>query len=122
MADPRVYFAAERTLLAWVRSGLTVIALGFVVSRFGLFLRLVALSHGEGAAPPHTHTVSNLLGIALVVLGAGLILAASYNHRCYIRALAPQDVPRLGIPWLSSALALALATLGLVMAGYLALA
>ena len=32
MGDPRVYFAAERTLLAWVRTGLTVMALGFVVS------------------------------------------------------------------------------------------
>ena len=39
--DPRVFFAAERTLLAWVRTGLTVMGLGFVVARFGLFLRLL---------------------------------------------------------------------------------
>jgi putative membrane protein len=37
--DPRVYFAAERTLLAWIRTGLTVVGLGFVVARFGLFFR-----------------------------------------------------------------------------------
>ncbi|HAB15828.1 MAG TPA: hypothetical protein DCE44_05190, partial [Verrucomicrobiales bacterium] len=40
MADPRVFFAAERTLLAWIRTGLTIMGFGFVVARFGLFLRL----------------------------------------------------------------------------------
>ena len=46
--DPRVFFAAERTLLAWVRTGLGVMALGFVVERFGLFLALVGLQSGPG--------------------------------------------------------------------------
>ena len=41
VSDPRVFFAAERTLLAWVRTGLTIMALGFVVARFGLFLSLL---------------------------------------------------------------------------------
>ena len=35
--DPRVYFAAERTFLAWIRTGLGLIGIGFAVSRFGLF-------------------------------------------------------------------------------------
>jgi putative membrane protein len=37
--DPRVRFAVERTLLAWVRTGLALMGFGFVVARFGLFLR-----------------------------------------------------------------------------------
>ena len=37
--DPRVRFAIERTLLAWVRTGLALMGFGFVVARFGLFLR-----------------------------------------------------------------------------------
>lgn len=36
-SDPRVFFASERTLLAWLRTGVALIGLGFVVSRFGLF-------------------------------------------------------------------------------------
>ncbi len=40
--DPRVRFAAERTLLAWMRTGLALMGLGFVVARFGLFLREIA--------------------------------------------------------------------------------
>src|SRR5271156_3896829 len=48
-ADPRIYFAAERTLLAWVRTGLTMMGFGFVVARFGFFLRELAAVPG---APP----------------------------------------------------------------------
>jgi uncharacterized membrane protein YidH (DUF202 family) len=38
--DPRVFFAAERTLLAWTRTGITLMAFGFVIERFGLFLHM----------------------------------------------------------------------------------
>ncbi len=64
-ADPRVYFAAERTMLAWLRTGIAVMAFGFVVARFGLFLRLL---QAQGSAPAG-HGLSPYLGAGLVGLG-----------------------------------------------------
>ncbi len=119
MSDPRVFFAAERTLLAWVRSSITVIALGFVVSRFGLFLELLRV---QGTAPDqslHSHWASTALGIALVVLGSFLPIAALYNHTKYVRSLPNEDVPNLPIPWLTPALALSQSMIGFLMAAYL---
>jgi putative membrane protein len=121
MPDPRVFFASERTLLAWVRSGLTVMALGFVVSRFGLFLALPGETGQPAQGPSQAHWLSNALGIALVLLGSGVILGALLNHRSYIRTLSREDRPDLRLPWLASALALSLAVVGLVLALYLAL-
>jgi putative membrane protein len=121
MGDPRVFFAAERTLLAWVRSGLTVMALGFVVARFGLFLTLLAASNLSPARGRHSHW-SSALGIALVVLGAGAILGALQNHRSYVRSLPPEDLPRLAIPWLTPFLAVSVAVVGFLLAIYLAMA
>lgn len=117
-SDPRVFFAAERTLLAWVRSGLTIIALGFVVSRFSLFLRLLP-DHGA-AQPAAVHPAAAALGIALVVLGAFFILAALANHRLFVRSLPAQDIPPAAVPALTSILALSLSAIGLLLAVYLA--
>lgn len=120
MSDPRVYFAAERTLLAWVRSGLTMMAFGFVVARFGLFLGLLPASNQSACATHHLNWISSTLGIALVVLGATAILGALYNHRLYIRTLPSEDIPQLVMPWLTSFISVALACLGILLAAYLA--
>jgi len=122
MSDPRVFFAAERTLLAWVRSGLTVMALGFVVARFGLFLTLMSASGVSPAGGQHGHWPSSALGIALVVLGTGAILGALQNHRLYVRSLPTQDLPKLAMPWLTSFLAGLVAAAGLLLAVYLLIA
>lgn len=120
--DPRVFFAAERTVLAWLRSGLTVMGIGFVVARFGLFLEIAATASAETREAHHVHWPSNVLGIALVLLGSFTILAALRNHYAYVRTLPAQDVPSLPLPWLTTFLCIALAVIGVALAAYLALA
>jgi putative membrane protein len=120
--DPRVFFAAERTLLAWVRSGLTVMALGFVVARFGLFLTLLSAQTVPPSEAHRSHWLSSLVGIGLLILGAGVILGALGNHRLFVRSLSPQDVPKLPMPWLTSLLAVSVAAIGLALAVYLMVA
>ena len=65
--DPRVYMAAERTFLAWIRTSLALMAFGFVLARFGLFLRVVESSSGGRISEPST--LSLPLGVFLVLLG-----------------------------------------------------
>ena len=120
MSDPRVFFASERTLLAWVRSGLTVMGLGFVVARFGLFLRYLALSRTPTDAPMQGHWVSSGVGIFLLILGSAVIASALLNHRAYLRSLPPEDIPPQVVPGLSTILALSIALVGLLLAAYLA--
>ena len=121
-SDPRVFFAAERTLLAWIRSGITVMALGFVVAKFGLFLILLSTS---GAATSHLHQnsgFSNIFGITLVIIGVAITLGAQFNHRLYVQTLPPEDVPKLAITWLASLLSFSIAVVGILLAIYLVFA
>lgn len=119
MSDPRVYFAAERTLLAWVRTGITVIGLGFVVARFGLFLAAAA-EIGPSREVPVAHWHSNSIGIALVLIGAFAIFGALSNHRHYVSALPEEDRPRPAMPWLAVLVAMAIGVMGILLAVYLA--
>ena len=120
--DPRVFFAAERTALAWVRSGITVMGIGFVVARFGMFLQIVGASSAAGAQAHHAHWPSNALGIVLVLLGSFTILAALYNHYAYVRTLPREDVPAQPLPWMTTFVCITLAAIGFVLAAYLAVA
>ena len=100
---------------------MTVIALGFVVARFGLFVALLS-AQGAQAATHSSHWLSNGIGIALVLLGTSVILGALHNHRSYVRVLPAEDVPRASLPWLATFMAVAVAGIGFLLAIYLAIA
>jgi putative membrane protein len=95
---------------------------GFVVARFGLFLRVIAAQRTDSALPVAAPThLANAIGIALVVLGAATLLVAAWQHRAFVAALPPADLPpshHRGFPVL---VALGLTVLGLLLAAHLAL-
>ncbi len=88
-ADPRVLFAAERTLLAWQRSAIALMGFGFVVERFGLFLTLVAHQPSSGSQ----RGFSLALGILLLLLGAAVALISARQFRQVAKSLDPAVVP-----------------------------
>jgi putative membrane protein len=117
MTDPRVHFAAERTLLAWVRTGLAMMGFGFVVARFGLFLRELASERG-GSPPEHT-AFSLWIGTALVLFGVIVNIAAAANHWRTLRMLNLDQPIRFRPLSLGAVVALVLGLLGLLVAFYL---
>ena len=88
-ADPRVLFAAERTLLAWQRSAIALMGLGFVVERFGLFLQVMAHRPGMGMQ----RSFSLGLGVLLLLLGAAVALISARQFRQVAKNLDPVVVP-----------------------------
>ena len=117
-SDPRVFFAAERTLLAWLRTGLTIIALGFVVSRFGLFVRLLALQT-QSSPPPARSSLSAGLGVAFVIVGTLAIAVAAVQHKRFIATLPQTDLPPAYSRTFALVLSVVVSVLGLALAGYL---
>jgi uncharacterized membrane protein YidH (DUF202 family) len=89
----RVHMANERTFLAWIRTSIGIMAFGFVVEKFAIFVRRVSLFLREagstggqgmaGAAPPHppSHEYSSLFGICFIVLGALMGVLALVRYK-----------------------------------------
>jgi putative membrane protein len=117
-SDPRIFFAAERTLLAWLRTGLAVMGLGFVVARFGLFLRLLSQQAQPGLGQSQSGA-SAVLGVLFVLMGAIAILVSTAQHRRYVATLSPTDLPTSYSRAFAVVLSAAIGLLGLLLAAYL---
>lgn len=75
------HLANERTLLAWIRTSIGIMAFGFVVVKFSLFVKQISLLiDKEKMGPPHS-TYSDDVGIVLVVVGALTIILAFIRYR-----------------------------------------
>jgi len=112
--DPRVLLAAERTLLAWVRTGLALMGFGFVVARFTLFLHEL-----RGAGPPHGHRFAEGIGVGLVILGVLVLAGAGRRYQRYVAALnAGRDHPVPGASF-GLLITLLLIAVGIALALYL---
>jgi putative membrane protein len=97
--DPRVYFAAERTLLAWQRTAVALIGLGFVIERFGLYIRNI-----EGTDSGRLHVGPSLFfGVAFLLLGAAIAVVAAVQFSRFVHALSPTERPPHRSVWFAPA-------------------
>jgi uncharacterized membrane protein YidH (DUF202 family) len=80
----RVHMANERTFLAWIRTSIGIMAFGFVVEKFALFIKQMSLLLGkaniENVLPP-SHGYSAIVGIFLVGLGTLMGLLAFVRYK-----------------------------------------
>jgi putative membrane protein len=114
------YLAAERTLLAWIRTGLALMGFGFVVARFGLFLRQLQLVRLDNASTlGHAYGESLWIGTALIGAGILVNVLAGLHHLQLVRTLDRGTTQTAHSTVLGVAVALFLALVGLAMAIYL---
>ncbi len=82
--DPRVFFAAERTLLAWNRTALTLMTFGFFIERSSLLIHASATKQAD---------ISFCFGVAFILLGALAAFASIAQYRSVLKTLKPVEIP-----------------------------
>jgi putative membrane protein len=108
--------ANERTFLAWIRTGLTIMALGFVIERLDLFVAtLRAAQDGRAVDAPEVHGLS----VGLVSLAIILIVAAGYRFVDINRAIDDQAAHPFKATLMPLGMALVLVAVGLLLLLYL---
>lgn len=109
--------ANERTYLAWVRTAIAIMAFGFLIERFDLFL-LYAVRGGVRNSPiAHLHT-SEWVGLLLIVFGALIIGLATLRFLRHRQAIASAETLAYDRGWGERGLALLLVCLGLFLIVY----
>lgn len=84
------YLASERTFLAWIRTCIAVISLGFVIARFSIWLDQLAATAGRPL--PSRTGLSMPIGIAMIAFGAILAVLSAVRMRAVDRAIERGEV------------------------------
>jgi putative membrane protein len=111
--------ANERTFLAWVRTAIAVMAFGFVIERFDLFLQVAAPQLALKQAAPHSQMIANMAGLAFIGIGVVMIVIAGVRFVKIAKAIETEDaVPSPGERF-DVALAILIGLLGAALFLYL---
>lgn len=87
--DPRVFFAAERTFLAWLRTGLGIVALGLAIAKYRIFIATLK----QESITSIKQEPSFYFGVIIIVFGLLTILAALIQFYRFVHTLTPNEYP-----------------------------
>lgn len=108
----REHQANERTFLAWLRTSIALMSFGFVIARFGLFLRELSLILVKQEPPLRSLVNSQNVGVALIVLGVAATVGAAWRYeQVYVQIERADFKPTRRWVWLVTAIIFGLSVL-----------
>ncbi len=112
--------ANERTFLAWVRTAIAVMAFGFLIERFDLFLAFAASEATSRSLTLHGQTFANAAGLATIFLGVAMIVISAVRFFRVAKDIESEKVVPSTGSRIDLALAVLLALLGISLFLYMA--
>jgi len=109
--DPRVFFAAERTLLAWTRTSITFLGFGVLIERFGMFVKMTLGTQAEIL----NRSLAFWLGLAFILCGVGIAVLSSMQYGRFVKTLKPEQRPDRYWPGMGILNNLIIITVGIVV-------
>ncbi len=111
--------ANERTFLAWVRTAIALMAFGFLLERFDLFLQVAMVTLGSKAPHFPATGFGREAGLALLLLGVAMTAISVIRFLATRKAIDSPELHLISGLRLDLALAALLAFLGLALVFYL---
>ena len=116
LAKARNRAAAERTLMAWMRTCLALISFGFGIDQI-----VAAVNQAQGTTPSSPFNFSRIVGLCFVALGTYAMFAAMLEHRRELKLIRRDDYVYVPGRSLSLSISLALMAIGLLTTVILAI-
>lgn len=111
--------ANERTYLAWVRTAISVMAFGFLLERFDIFLLFTARAVTKVTEGLHTQA-SQWLGLGLLLAGALMIVGATVRFYRNRKAIETAEPSMYGDSWTARGMAVLLVLVAIFLTLYVA--
>ncbi len=110
------YLANERTFLAWVRTSIAMLSLGFVIAKFSVWMHELGSQIAPGTPIPTTGMAISI-GIAMMALGGLIMVLAAWHYHCVNKAIESGQV--VANRWLVLSVAASIVALSVLMIAYM---